>query len=118
MTNYSINKEEILKGKSLLVDNTENVKSYKLFKDYNSSENTVFVVEKYNSTDNFPKSIKDLSFMLLKENAGNFSEYFINEDMREEYEKGNIEDVLELRRELIINAERAFVESLGIEYYG
>ncbi|ENI5462257.1 hypothetical protein ABZG89_002296, partial [Flavobacterium psychrophilum] len=117
MTNYSINKEEILKGKSLLVDNIENVKSYKLFKDFNSSENTVFVVEKYNSTDNFPKSIKDLSFMLLIENKGNFSEYFINEDMRVEYEKGNIDVVLEIRKELIIKAERAFVESLGIEYY-
>ena len=117
MTNYSINKEEILKGKSLLVDNTENVKSYKLFKDYNSSENTVFVVEKYNSTDNFPKSIKDLSFMLLKENAGNFSEYFINEDMRVEYEKGNIAIILEIRKELIVTAEKAFVKSLGIEYY-
>ncbi|MBF2092175.1 hypothetical protein H1R85_06595, partial [Flavobacterium psychrophilum] len=84
---------------------------------FNSSENTVFVVEKYNSTDNFPKSIKDLSFMLLIENKGNFSEYFINEDMRVEYEKGNIDVVLEIRKELIIKAERAFVESLGIEYY-
>lgn len=117
MTNYSINKEEILKGKSLLVENIENVKSHKLFKDYNTSENTVFVVEKYNSTDNFPKSIKDLSFMLLKENAGNFSEYFINEDMRVEYEKGNIDVILEIRKELIVTAEKAFVESLGIEYY-
>jgi uncharacterized protein with ParB-like and HNH nuclease domain len=116
MTNYSINMDNILYGKSLSVENIENVKSYKLFKDDNSAENTVFVVEKYNSTENFPKSIKDLSFMLLKENAGKFSEYFINEDMRREYEKGNTDKVLEIRKELIINSERAFVESLGITY--
>lgn len=116
MTNYSVNKNQILYGESLIADNISNVKSYKLFKDQNSSENTIYVVEKYNSTNNFSKAIKDLSFMLLKENKGKFNEYFINEDMREEYEKGNIAGVLEIRKGLIIKAERTFVESLEIHY--
>lgn len=60
---------------------------------------------------------KDLSYMLNPSNKGKFSEYFINEKMREEYRKGNIKDVLEIRKELIINSERNFVESLGIKYY-
>ncbi len=118
MINYTINKNNFFGSNSLIADDIANVKTYKLFKDYSISENSIFVIEKYNSTDNFSKSLKDFSFMLLMENKGKFSEFFINEDMREEYDKGNIEDVLELRRELIINAERAFVESLGIEYYG
>lgn len=116
MTNYSVNKSQILQGESLIADNISNVKSYKLFKDQNSSENTIYVVEKYNSTNNFSKAIKDLSFMLLKENKGKFNEYFINEEMREEYEKANINGVLEIRKGLIIKAERSFVESLEIYY--
>lgn len=116
MINYSINKKSILKGRSLNVDNIANVKSYKLFKDFNSSENTIFIIEKYNSTDNFPKSIKDLSFMLAIENKGKYSEYFITEIMREEYVKGNIEKVLELRKELIMIEEREFVDILNIDY--
>ncbi|MBP4137656.1 DUF262 domain-containing protein [Flavobacterium geliluteum] len=116
MTNYSVNKSQILQGESLIADNISNVKSYKLFKDQNSSENTIYVVEKYNSTNNFSKAIKDLSFMLLKENKGKFNEYFINEEMREEYEKANINGVLEIRKGLIVKAERSFVESLEIYY--
>lgn len=116
MINYSINKHNILKGESLEVDNISNVKSYKLFKDYNSSENTVFVVEKYNSIDNFPKSLKDLSFMLQAKNEGKYSEYFINEEMRKQYRNSNFHIVLELRKELIKQEEKKFVESLDINY--
>ena len=116
MTNYSINKEQILSGKGLIADNISNVKSYKLFKDYNSSENTIYIIEKYNSTENIPKNLRDLSFMLLMENKGKYEEYFINELMREEYEKGKITEVLEIRKGLIIKAESLFVESLGIIY--
>jgi uncharacterized protein with ParB-like and HNH nuclease domain len=116
MINYSINKHDILKGQSLAVDNISNVKSYKLFKDYNNSENTVFVIEKYNSTDNFPKSLKDLSFMLQAKNEGKYSEYFINEEMRKEYRNSNFHIVLELRKELIKQEEKKFVESLDINY--
>lgn len=116
MINYSINRESILNGKSLQVDNIANVKSHKLFKDFNSSENTVFIIEKYNSTHNFPKTIKDLSFMLSIENKGKYSEYFINDEMREEYAGGNIDNVLEKRKELIMEEERKFVESLNIYY--
>lgn len=116
MINYSINKHDILKGQSLAVDSISNVKSYKLFKDYNNSENTVFVIEKYNSTDNFPKSLKDLSFMLQAKNEGKYSEYFINEEMRKEYRNNNFHNVLEIRKELIKHEERKFVESLDINY--
>ncbi len=117
LVNYSINKENILNGQALINDDISNVKSLKLFKDFNSSENTIFIIEKYNSTENFPKSLKDLSFMLSKDNAGKFLEYFINDDMRDAYYKNDIETVLEIRKGLIIDAERNFVESLGLEYY-
>jgi uncharacterized protein with ParB-like and HNH nuclease domain len=117
LANYSINKKNVLKGKALISDDVSNIKSFKLFKDYSSSENTVFIVEKYNSTDNFPKSIKDLSFMLSKENSGKFMEYFINDDMRNAFYNDDIETVLEIRKRLIIEAERDFVQSLGIEYH-
>ena len=116
MINYSLNKNSLLNGESLVAENIANVRDHKLFKDHSSSENTLFIIEKYNSTDNIPKSIKDLSFMLLKENMGKFEEYFINEDMREEFEKGNFEEVLEIRKSLIVREERLFVESLGISY--
>lgn len=117
MINYSVKNDDFFNKVNLEAENISNVKTYKLFKDYNSSENTIFIIEKYNSTDNFPKTIKDLSFMLSMDYKGQYSEYFINDDMREEYYKRNIEDVLEIRKKLIINAERSFVESLGIEYY-
>lgn len=119
MINYSVNKDDFFSPVNLEAENITNVKTYKLFKDYNSSENTVFIIEKYNSTDNFPKTIKDLSFMLLMENRGKYYEYFINDSMREEYEKENVnvEDILKIRKELIIDSERNFVESLGVEYY-
>lgn len=114
--NYSINGQNILNGKSLDVNEIAGVKSFKLFKEYNASENTVFVVEKFNSTNNFPKNLKDLSFMLQTENEGKYSEYFINEEMRKEYRNNNFYNVLQIRKELIKHEERKFVESLDINY--
>jgi uncharacterized protein with ParB-like and HNH nuclease domain len=116
LINYSVNKENILNGKTLQVDDISNVKSYKIFKDFNSAENTVFVIEKYNSTDNFSKSLKDLSFMLQSKNEGKYSEFFINEEMRKEYQNNNFQNVLELRKELIMQEEKKFVKSLDIKY--
>ena len=116
MINYSVKKDDFFIEEALVSENIANIKIYKLFKDYNSSENTVFIIEKYNSTDNLSKIIKDLSFMLLRDNKGKFIEYFINDEMRDEYEKGNIDNVLYKRKELIMNAERKFVESLDINY--
>ena len=117
LANYSINQKNILNGKTLNSENISSIKSFKLFKDYNSAENTVFIIEKYNSTENFPKSIKDLSFMLSNENSGKFLEYFINDDMRNAFYENDIQTVLEIRKSLIIEAERNFVQSLGIDYY-
>ena len=116
MINYSVKKDDFFIEEALVSENIANIKTYKLFKDYNSSQNTVFIIEKYNSTDNLSKIIKDLSFMLLQDNKGKFTEYFINDEMRDEYEKGNIDNVLDKRKELIMNAERKFVESLDIYY--
>lgn len=118
MTNYSINKEEILNGETLISDNISNVKNYKLFKDYNTSENSIYVIEKYNSTDNFSKTVKDLSFLLSQEYRGQYSELFISDDMRDAYSDLDDEKVLELRLKLIMEKEEHFVkESLGIEYF-
>ncbi len=116
MINFLINENVFLSKVTLNVENVTNIKIYKLFKDYNSSENTIYVIEEYNLIDNFPKSVKDVSFMLLMENKGKYSEYFITDEMREVYAKGNIKNVLESRKELIMKEERKFVESLDIYY--
>lgn len=118
LANYSVNLGDILRGQRLASDDISSIKSHKLFKDFNTSENAIFVVEKYNSIDNFPKSLKDLSFMLSYECKGKYEEYFINDEMRLYYNRGELNKVLEIRKELIINAEKSFVESLGITYSG
>jgi hypothetical protein len=117
MVNYSVKKNNFFINNLLLAENTSNIRTYKLFKDNNSSENTIFVVEKYNSINNFPKTTKDLSFLLTDEYRGQYSEFFITDKMRDAYNLQDFEQVLFLRREKIIEEEKIFVEkTLNIEY--
>ncbi len=46
MVNYSINKDNILNGKSINSNEIKGVVEYKLFKDEKVSENVVFIVKK------------------------------------------------------------------------
>lgn len=106
------------------VDGVEDYKILKLFleakisSNFGESANMVVCLNK--TTDNVfiqsGKKTNDLSFMLAQENKGRYSEYFITDEMRDEYLKGNLEKVFELRKTLITEKERAFVEKLGVDY--
>ena len=64
----------------------------------------------------FPKS-KDMSFIL--ENLEDYQNYFITEEMKEIFiEKGENyqQEILEKRKDLIINTEKEFVKKLNITY--
>jgi len=64
----------------------------------------------------FPKS-KDMSFML--ENDKNYIKYFITEEMKKffiEKNKNYQKEILDIRKDIIINAEKKFVEKLGLNY--
>lgn len=54
--------------------------------------------------------------MLFSERENFQSGYFIDERMKNEYIKGDFKEVLLLRKQLIISAEKYFVENLGIKY--
>ena len=82
----------------------------------NVLESKTIVIEKFNSLNNIPRQTKNLSHWLSSEFQGQFQEFFISDNMRKEYEKGNIGKVLEIRKELIIKREKEFVENLGLEY--
>lgn len=63
------------------------------------------------------KKHKDLSFLLSQEYKGQYSELFITDEMRNAFSNNDIKKVLELRLQLIMNKEEAFVkEGLKIEY--
>ena len=60
----------------------------------------------------FPKS-RDMSFM-LEEYKEEYKSYFLTKEMSEITDK---KAILNLRKELIIKAEKEFVEKLGLKYY-
>lgn len=60
------------------------------------------------------KKVKDLSFLLNNDFRGKFSEFFINDKMRDEFEQGNIEKVLQIRLKLILQEERNFYFNIGL----
>lgn len=117
MLNYSNN------FKSIDVDYTEGYKIYRLISDVDSelikkigeNSNMIVCLDKINNNfGNDGKKLKDFSFMLKQENKGKFSEFFITDKMRNEYEKGNIEEVLNLRLSLITKIESSFYYDLGL----
>jgi len=116
MINYSINKENILDGDIINSNAIKGVKEYKLFKSENSTENIIFVMDNNDALNNMIRSQKDLSFLLFPEFQGQYSELFITDEMRNKFRNNGIGEILYVRKQLIIKAERNFVESLGIDY--
>lgn len=117
MVNYSINKDNILNGKSINSNEIKGVVEYKLFKDEKVSENVVFIVEKKDELNNLIQKNKDLSFLLSQEYKGEYSKLFITDEMREAYADLDNKRVLKLRLQAIMKAEEEFVrEKLEIEY--
>lgn len=120
MINYNVNYNEILNSPNKVnSDSIDGYKAFKLFTGYSNMlpENTVFDFLRYNSLNNYSKNTKDLRSILDKNYLGSNFNLFISDEMREDNEREDIKMILEMRRDLIINAERDFVESLNIEYY-
>ncbi|MDD4976483.1 MAG: DUF262 domain-containing protein [Bacteriovorax sp.] len=77
-------------------------------------ESAVAILDKLQSV--FPKS-KDMSFML--ESEKNYEQYFITSEMNDIYKNKYTafqRNILDKRKNIIINAEKEFVENLGINY--
>lgn len=119
MLNYSNNFEKI--DYNYILD----YKTFRLLSDidnelidkYGESSNMIVCLNK--TSDNVfnfrGKKVKDLSLLLRNEFRGKYSEFFVNDEMRDEYANGNIENVLMLRSNLINNREFVFFKDLGLE---
>lgn len=120
MINYNVNLEKILESPNKInSDSIDGYKAFKLFIDKENMlpENTIFDFLRYNSLNNFSKNTKELRPLLDKNHLGKDLNLFLNDEMRNEFEEGKIDYILEIRKELIIDSERNFVERLGIDYY-
>jgi hypothetical protein len=62
------------------------------------------------------KKTKDLSHLLNISFINELDNLFINEEMINEYNKGNLENILNKRESLIVKAEKEFVEKLNLEH--
>lgn len=92
-------------------------KTYKLFSnlkgDIYTTENTILVIN--DGTYPHLKSPKDLSDWLIADE--DYNQFFITIDMKNAFKNGaSKETVLNMRKKLIIAAEKTFVRNLGIEY--
>jgi uncharacterized protein with ParB-like and HNH nuclease domain len=66
------------------------------------------------------KRNNDFTFLLSEHDADNiyYQSYFIDKNLIELYKNNLIPEMMDYRKNLIIDAESKFVESLGIEYHG
>lgn len=120
MINYNVNLKKILESPNKVnSDDIDGYKAFKLFanKDNMLPENTIFDFLRYNSLNNFSKKNKELKFIFDYDSYDDYNNLFISEEMRYEYEKGDIDNVLAIRKKIIIKEERFFVESLGVTYH-
>lgn len=106
-----------VKGEKLDVNLVNGYKTYKLFNEIegnaNISENTILVIE--DGTYQIPKSQKDLSDWLISD--VDQSKFFIDTDMKIAFKNdASKESILAMRRKLIIEAEKSFVESFNLRY--
>lgn len=62
------------------------------------------------------KKKRDLSYMLEFLYEKEFQEFFINDEMRKLFNDENLEEVLWERHDLIYEAEKKFVQDLGLDY--
>lgn len=113
LINYSNN------FKSVLSQDVENFKLSNLFSNYRNdnydfpSENAIPLINWREPV--FPKT-KDLSFLLVDHYEDWYDKFFLTEEMRLLLEQGNKEEILNLRKILIMVAEKSFVENLGLVY--
>lgn len=115
MVNYSIHKGNILNSDDYSKINE--IREFKLFKSEKSSENVIFINDnQYDRLKDLLIKEKDMTFLLSKDFKGQFSELFINDEMRKAFEDNDIKKVLDIRYLLILDSERKFVQSLDIEY--
>lgn len=99
------------------VNLVDGYKTFKLFNDIegntNISENTILLID--DNTYSIPKTQKDLSIWLTSDEDYNM--FFINSDMKIAFRNGvSKEDILAIRKKLIIKAEKSFVESYSLNY--
>ncbi len=108
MLNYQIKNTNIDKKTAKRID------SFKLFKNMdNISENTILVITK-DKPNNY-HILKDLSVWLNSDS--DCSNYFVTDEMKNKYSNdASSSEILKLRRKLIIQKEKEFVESLKIKY--
>lgn len=105
------------------------VESYKILKLFSNIETKFFELNGESSNmvvclNKFENNIfheggrkhKDLSFLLKNNYRGQYSNLFITDDMRDCFELGDIEKVLELRHDLIQKSEIDFTNSLDVKY--
>lgn len=105
------------KGEKLDVNLVNGYKTYKLFKEIegnpNISENTILIID--DNSYHVPKSQKDLSDWL--ESNEDHSKFFINSEMKTAFKNGALKEmILEMRKKLIMEAEKSFVESFKLRY--
>jgi uncharacterized protein with ParB-like and HNH nuclease domain len=106
-----------VKEEKLDVNVVDGYKTFKLFNDIevnsNISENTILLID--DKTYLIPKMQKDLSNWLKSDD--DYSKFFINSEMKTAFSNGvSKEDILEMRKKLIIEAEKSFVESPDFHY--
>lgn len=103
-------------GKKLDVHTVNGYKEHRLFqecKNPKASENTVLVID--NGEYPIDKFTKDLSNWLVSKE--NYSAFFITPEMQTAYQNGaSKEDILAMRKQLLIDQEKAFVEQFNITY--
>ena len=122
MLNYNLNQSNILQIKNNPI-NSDRVRGYKAFKllidrDNMVPENTLFDFVIYDgSSDSFSPKLKDLEFLLSNQFLGREENLFITNEMRSLYNENRMVELLKVRKDLIIEEEKHFVESLGIQYY-
>ncbi|MCU0392938.1 MAG: DUF262 domain-containing protein [Thermoflexibacter sp.] len=105
-----------VKDEKLNIIEVNGYKTYRLFyecKNPNASENTILIIDR--EMDFADKRQKDLSDWLDSDN--DYSKFFISKEMRTAYKDGKTkEEILAMRKRIIINAEKEFVESFNLIY--
>ena len=62
------------------------------------------------------KKLKDMSSYIINTEDSRMQDFFIANDMHFLFEKNQVEEILNKRKEMMQLDERRFVESLGLEY--
>lgn len=108
-----------VKTEKLDVNIVDGYKTFKLFNDVdvnsNISENSIVLID--DKTYLIPKMQKDLSNWLTSD--ADYSQFFISSKMKNAFKNGTSKaDILEMRKQLIIEAEKSFVKSFdsGLNY--